>query len=251
MHATSKINWKTTQYVKIAGHLIASALSESTISPTDGGHGRLYWKLRKLRDDFLVDGFIEREIGKLIREYSDEKAVFVEVGCGDMSLHRYLPASLYYNAFDIALNPYHVAEVMRTNAHANLAFASAADIPMDNEVASIIVSTECFEHIRDIDTAVQEIYRVAKPGAYLICSIPNNYGYKYRRKGPHPGHVNSWSFTGFVEFMRKFHFEFIRGFMKGWWIPLRTRASYQLPLHSRAEAYNTNFFFVFKKAKKI
>jgi len=40
--------------------------------------------------------------------------------------------------------------------------------------------------------------------------------------------------------------------MKGFWIPITIspgKASYQLPISSKNEFYNTNFFFVFKKPK--
>ncbi len=40
--------------------------------------------------------------------------------------------------------------------------------------------------------------------------------------------------------------------MRGYWIPLTIlpgKASYQLPISSKNEFYNTNFFLVFKKLK--
>ncbi|MDE2183307.1 MAG: hypothetical protein KGJ78_09825 [Alphaproteobacteria bacterium] len=61
---------------------------------------RLY-PLVKLRQDLLVDGFIESEIGLLIRRYVKPDTVFLEVGCGDMSLKRFLPKDVAYNAVDL------------------------------------------------------------------------------------------------------------------------------------------------------
>ena len=104
----------------------------------------------------------------------------------------------------------------------------------------------------EIDTAVNEIRRTAMPGAVFICSIPNNYCYKYDKKGPHTGHINNWTYDGFIEYMKKNGFELIDGFMKGKWIPFplwMTKTSYQLPISSKSEYHNTNFFYVFKVVK--
>jgi ubiquinone/menaquinone biosynthesis C-methylase UbiE len=134
----------------------------------------------------------------------------------------------------------------------NVVIASASEIPVPSETASMIVSTETFEHIPEIGKTLQEIHRIAVPGAILICSIPNNYCNKYIKKGPHPGHINNWTYDGFVSLMQSYHFELVKGYMKGKWIPLPlwlTKTSYQFPLSSESEYYNTNFFYVFRVNK--
>lgn len=212
----------------------------------------ILWPLVKLRDDLLVDGFIKREIGKWIKEFANEDTVFCEVGCGNMGLLRYMPHNIYYNAFDISFSEFHLRRILKKRNNINVALTSATEIPLEANSVSLVVTTECFEHIPEIDKAVSEIYRVAMPAAKLLCSIPNNYCCKYQKKGPHPDHVNNWGYDEFKKFMSSRGFKFIRGHMKGLWVPLPlwlTKISYQLSISSKNEYYNTNFFYIFEAGK--
>jgi SAM-dependent methyltransferase len=210
------------------------------------------WPLFKLYGDLLVDGFIEWEIGKLIRKYIAKETVFLDIGCGDMSIRRFVPGDIWYNAMDLEVSDFHIIRVLRGKQNINVAMASASNIPVPSSTVSLIVSTETFCCIPEIDKAIQEIYRIATPDATLICSIPNNYCFKYVRKGPHKNSINNWTYDGFIEYMKSYHFEFVEGFMEGKWIPFPlwiTKASYQLPIKSRSEYHNTNFFYVFRARK--
>lgn len=205
-----------------------------------------------LRNYLLVDGFIKREVGKLVKKFLIHNTVFLDIGCGDLSLVRFLPRNLWYNAIDISLSEFHLKRVLNRRERINVALASATSIPLDSNSISLAVSTEVLEHIQDIDKALSEIYRILKPGGIFIISIPNNYCYKYQKKGPHPEHINNWTFKQFKEYMIHKGFIYLEGYMRGFWIPLTIlpgKASYQLPISSKNEFYNTNFFFVFKKRR--
>lgn len=255
----TKIEWTTKGYEVVGRY----ALSRVSGLRSGGNQGcgvkydsgpklllkRVLWPAHRIRSELLIDGFIKREIGRLVEKYLSNDDVFLDIGCGGMGLIRYLPEGRYYNALDLELSEFQIRRVLRRRSKVNLVLASATDIPAESKVASLIVSTEVFEHIPNIGDAIREIHRVAHSRATLICSIPNNYCHKYEKKGRHPGHVNDWTFAGFVEFMNSNGFELIEGFMKGYWIPLPrwlTRTSYQLPMSSKLERLNTNFFFVFR-----
>jgi len=215
---------------------------------------RVFWPLLKLRNDLFIDGFIEREIGKLIENYINKKSVFLEIGCGDMSLRKFIPNDLWYNAFDLELSDFHILRVLKEKQNINIALASATEIPIPSDTVSLIVSTETFEHIPEIEKAIQEIYRIATHNAIIICSIPNNYCKKYNIKGKNTQHINNWTFDTFIEFMKSFNIFFVKGFMKGKWISLPlwlTDTSYQLPFSSKLEFHNTNFFYVFRVNKAL
>jgi len=261
---TSRLRWTTTKSVIIGNHEIpCSEDLENEINQVagvreDSAHfmlKRVFWPMLKLKDDLFTDGFIEWEVGRRIRKYLEPSTVFLEIGCGDMSLLRYLPADQWYNAFDISFSEFHLRRVLAKSKNANLAMASATRIPLESNTASLIVSTECFEHIPDIDLAIDEIHRVATPDAVLICSIPNNYCYKYRVKGQHSEHVNNWTYEAFKEFMESHNFSFIEGLMKGVWIPLPlgmwkiSKTSYQLPIAGKSEFCSTNFIYAFRATK--
>jgi len=209
------------------------------------------WPFLSLRNYWLVDGFIEREIGKLIKKYLNRDSVFLEVGCGDMGLKRYLPKDAYYNAFDISLSEFFLMKASRDRKRINIALCSAEEIPLASNTASLIVSTEVLEHIRNIDKAMKEIRRVLKKDGFFIVSIPNNYCHKYRIKGPHEDHINNWTFEGFRKYVESAGFKTVESFMRGYWIPISpwlTPTSYQLPIASKKEYFNTNFFYVFQKS---
>ena len=212
----------------------------------------IIWPFFELKNFLFCDGFIEHCIGRWIRELSKDNKIYLEIGCGDMSLIRYLPDNICYNAFDLSLSEFHLRRVLSKKRNVNIALASATDIPLEPNSASLLVSTECFEHIPNIENAIKEIHRIAKPHAMLVCSIPNNYCYKYQKKGPHPEHINNWTYEGFIKFMISHKFKLLKSCMKGFWIPLPlwlTMTSYQLPISLKKEFYNTNFFYMFEVIK--
>jgi len=262
MYNQNKIEWTTEDYIVVGKQRIACV--PDLKDGYNQGCGvrfdsktKIFWKsilypILNIHNYFLVDGFIEYYIGKLIKKYISDDTSFLEIGCGDMGLRRFLPKSVLYNALDLELSEFQIRKNCLKKNKINIVLASAADIPVSSDVASLIVSTETFEHIPEINKAIDEIYRVAKPNAIVICSIPNNYCYKYNKKGPHAGHVNNWTYDGFVQFMKSHNFDLVQSFMKGWWVPFPlwlTKISYQLPFSSTSEYYNTNFFYVFRTKK--
>ena len=208
---------------------------------------KIFWPLIKLRADLLVDGYIERSIGKWIKELLGKETIFLEIGCGDMSLLKFLPDSVCYNAFDLSLSEFQLRRVFAKKRNINLALASATSIPLKSGSVSLIVATEVFEHIPKIDKAIREIHRIAKPKAKLICTIPNNYSKQYK-KYPHPDHINSWTFEGFKKYMHSRGFRFLKGHMKGFWLPIFKRPI-QLPISKKEESDNNTFFYMFEVEK--
>ncbi|MDE2183306.1 MAG: methyltransferase domain-containing protein [Alphaproteobacteria bacterium] len=135
------------------------------------------------------------------------------------------------------------------DGRANIAFASATSLPVESATVTLMASTEVLEHIPPVDAAVAEMRRVCADGAVLVCTIPNNYCYKYDRKGKNIQHVNEWTYEGFIAFMRKHRFELISGIMLGKYVELPkwlSTATYQLPWRSPDEYHNTNFIYTFR-----
>lgn len=197
----------------------------------------------------LVDGFIESQIVKWIRRYCKNGGNILEIGAGGGKLIKYVNPNQFYTGFDLKILPRAVRKYGRKN---NISFfiGDATDIPLPDSSVDYIWSTEVLEHITNIKKAMNEIRRVCKDGALLLISIPNNYCYKYKKKGSHPEHVNNWSYQEFVDFVSP-GFQVIEGVMKGYWIPIlkKSEYSFQLPFSHRDEFYNTNFFFVLKCIK--
>jgi SAM-dependent methyltransferase len=205
-----KLKWKTKKTLNLEQFQIPCANDLKSQCNQDWGIRRttsrisflypLLYPIFKIHQDLFVDGFIEREIGNQIKRFLTDETIFLEIGCGDMSLRRFLPYGVFYNAFDLEFNEYHLKRKLN-DPYVNIAIASAENIPLDSNIASLIIATETFEHIPDIDKAIMEIYRISKNGAKLLCTIPNNYCFKYQKKGPHMGHIHSWTFNEFINFM--------------------------------------------------
>jgi len=210
------------------------------------------WPIVSIQKNLLIDGFIYRKIAVWATDIINNDTVFLEVGCGNMEFKKFLPKHICYNAFDISLSTFHLGRIRQADRNTNIALASATNIPLKSSSVNLIVSCEVFEHVPNLEQAVSEIHRVAMPSAKLLCSIPNNYGYKYRQKGAHPDHINNFTFQEFVEFMESRGFILNKSTMKGWWIPFPkwlTKTSYQLPFSHRDEFYCTNFIYQFEVKK--
>jgi ubiquinone/menaquinone biosynthesis C-methylase UbiE len=255
----SKLEWKVSKYLVFKGRQIplGEEVPQNPIRQYSPFIRKMlpYVKLLDLLHTyFFVSGFIERTLGKWIRENLalEQNTTYLDIGCGDLALRGELPKHVIYNAFDISFSEYALDLAMRLKS-VNIAIASATKIPLDSNQVSILTATEVFEHIPAIDKALDEIHRVARFGALLLVSIPNNYCYKYHVKGQHKDHCNKWTFDEFITLMESHGFKFVKGCMKGWWVPfpsyLAGKNSYQLPITSDHEYYNTNFFFKFKVLK--
>lgn len=209
---------------------------------------KLLWPIFKLISDLCVDGFIEKGIGRWIKESSNKNSIFLDIGCGNTKLHRYIPSNFCYNAFDLSFSKFHLLRALKKK-NANIAIASAKDIPLKSNTVTIVASTECFQHINKFDQVIKEVHRVLKPGGVLVCTNSNPYSHKYKKKGPHIGIYNMWSNEEFIDIMKANKFVLIENYMKGYWIPFPrwiTKISFQIPISSKDEYMNTCFFYKFK-----
>ncbi|PIR72389.1 MAG: hypothetical protein COU42_01420 [Candidatus Nealsonbacteria bacterium CG10_big_fil_rev_8_21_14_0_10_36_24] len=210
--------------------------------------GKPYVSFMRLFTHYCIDGFIENQIKKWMKEYI-QKGIILEIGVGQGKLIKYIKPDCIYYGFDI-VNLSHLWNKYKKRKNINLFVGSAEHIPLVDNSIDYIISTEVFEHIRNFDKALEEIYRVSKNGTKLIISIPNNFCYKYKKKGPHQDHVNNWRYQEFIDLMAP-KFQLIEGKMNGYWLPIfrKSRYSLQIAYHHKLEYYNTNFFFVFECKK--
>ena len=250
-----KLKWKTDRFINIGKYKIPVFIDEKTLNKgivfirKDSKFiffiKKLLWPVFKYLSDFFIDGFIEKGVGRWLKKSLDKKSIFLDIGCGNTRLSNYLKNNIIYNAIDLSLSEFHLLRVMKKK-NSNICFASANKIPIESNSVSIVTSTECFQHIQNFNQAIDEIYRILKPGAILICTNSNPYAFKYDQKGPHEGVYNKWTNSEFIEFMKSKNFKLIDNYMKGYWVPLPkwlNKISIQLPISSKKENLNTCFFY--------
>jgi len=212
---------------------------------------KLLWPFVKSFSFIFIDGFIKEQIGKWIKEVVNNNTVFLDIGCGNFGLHKYIPSDIAYNAIDLSLSEFQLRRILK-HENSNLCIASAKKIPIGNNSVSLIASTECFQHIPNFEKAVEEMYRISKPGAILVCSNSNPYSKKYKIKGPHIGVYNMWTNEHFIDLMESKNFRLLENYMKGYWLPLPkwlTKISIQFPIKSKEENLNTCFLYKFEVIK--
>lgn len=108
-------------------------------------------------------------------------------------------------------------------------FCSPADsIPVADAVASRIICTEVLEHVEDPARVIEELYRVGKPGALYVFSVPESLSEALLKKvGPEsyfrePNHVRVFERETFAQAVRAGGLEIVSHTMTGffwsvWW----------------------------------
>lgn len=256
-----KLNWKSNNYVTVDKQKIPLAYdSENFYNEKEVIRKnsklifflkRMIWPISNFLSYYLIDGFIEKGIGVWIKSSISKESIFLDIGCGNFRLQKYISKTLTYNAIDLSLSEFHLGRILKQK-NSNICIASAKQIPIGSNSVSFIASTECFQHIPEFEKAAEEMYRILKPGSILVCSNSNPYSKKYQRKGPHIGVYNKWTNKQFIDLMESKNFRLIENYMKGYWLPLPkwlTQISIQFPITSNKENLNTCFFYKFVVVK--
>lgn len=212
---------------------------------------RIDARLRRAFGFWLVDGWIERRMGRYIRLHSGPDTTFLDVGCGvDTRLRAYLPPGVIYHGIDIL--PDLVDSPCAQRPDCNLLVADARSMPFPDGSFSVVASMEVLYEIAEWRTVLEEMRRVIAPGGIVVLSVPNAYCHKYAKKGPHPSRRSAGTFAEYAAALRKAGFAVIDSAMLGWWLPVLPAWKYSImfPVASRNEYYNCNFFFVCRATKE-
>ncbi|HEY0833623.1 MAG TPA: methyltransferase domain-containing protein [Azospirillum sp.] len=256
---STRLRWRTDRFVELDGHRIPIAPEVEARPPGWAGlrrqsrrtvaWKRLVWPLYHALLDATGDGFIEWEVGRLLKRHWRPGATYLEIACGALSLERFVPPGSWFNAFDIGLSEFHLRWTLARSRRVNAALADVERIPLPDACADVLVLTQAFGNFRNLDTALREIRRVAKPGARFICTVSNHHAWLYRSRTWKPRRPLPWRFAEFPEFMAERGFRFVEGHMKGFGIPApRWLVPHILtiPVTMPREDLNIVFFYVFE-----
>jgi len=143
----------------------------------------------------------------------DAKAALsvADIGCGpghmEAALSRAFPRARVVG-LDYAQSAVNFAQ--RFVPDATFIRGDVTDCGLADSAYDLVLCIECLEHIRDYNAALDNIFRILKPGGALVLTVPNgaiDRGALY--------HVNFWTQPEIIELLSQrgnvLHYQWIRG----------------------------------------
>jgi len=107
----------------------------------------------------------------------------VDVGCGDGAFIDFCSrqgAEVFFIDRDAARLATTEAKIKANQARSYRAIQSDCDpIPLEDSIGDLVICTEVLEHVADPRKFLDELIRVAKPGARLLITVPDSRSEKF------------------------------------------------------------------------
>lgn len=119
----------------------------------------------------------------LVTPHLQPGAAVVDLGCGQGTLLQHLqslPLNLKLSACD--LSPVLVANSAKAAPKATVKVGDLEALPFANAEFDAAFATEVLEHLIPPDKALSEIFRVIKPGGWLLVSLPNRDWFHFEKR---------------------------------------------------------------------
>lgn len=203
-----------------------------------------------LRDDALA-GFYNNKTGELFTGFTVSKDdVLVDVGCGGGGPLEFCARFAgTVHAVDVHAETVETARRRLVSrgidiSHVSFAVADASRLPLEDELATRIICLEVLEHVAAPDAVMNELVRVAAPGALLLISVPDQRGEELLHhfapeaawKPPH--HIRTFSADMLRELVEGAGLEVIdvatSGFFRLMWLAMYWKQTTHLSGHSHA-----------------
>jgi len=126
--------------------------------------------------DTLMNSYdVQRRLTVLIDEFLSPEEInskfVLDAGCGSgRGTKRLAALNSTVISLDLGIN---LLQYTRTLYRCHPVAGSILDIPIEENVFDVVYSSEAIEHTLDPLFAIQELYRVLKPGGKLVLSTPN------------------------------------------------------------------------------
>lgn len=109
-------------------------------------------------------------VRRLCKKYSRKQGLYIlDIGCGTGSTIK--ETQLLGPSYGIDVSP-EAVKYCRERGVDSVCVADASALPYRDERFDIIISVDVLEHVDDDVGSLEEIYRVCRPGAILILTVP-------------------------------------------------------------------------------
>lgn len=130
----------------------------------------LFWRMRK--------AFVEA-INSIFKDCP--AVVVVDFGCGEKPYEPLFAGHIQkYIGVDVSRNP-----------KADIIISANDRVPIDGDVADVVLSVQVLEHVVDVDLYLSECWRMLKPGGILLLSTHGFWTYH-----PYPTDFRRWTCAG-------------------------------------------------------
>ncbi|OGG00204.1 hypothetical protein A3D78_01050 [Candidatus Gottesmanbacteria bacterium RIFCSPHIGHO2_02_FULL_39_14] len=146
--------------------------------------------------DFFV---LKRLYGllKIIANYIPPNSIIIDYGCGNAP---------YENLFNIRPNRYLKVDIGK-NKIADIHIKEDMPLPLKNNFADVILSTQVLEHVNNVDLYLRECQRILKKKGSLILSTHGLWPFH-----PSPGDFQRFTAPGLKLLIKKYDFRTLKFF---------------------------------------
>ena len=104
------------------------------------------------------------------RPFCNKEKVLVDFGCGDGTILRSLPAT---QKIGVEINPACHEKIERLNRSVDVPIQVHSDLAqVDDEIADVVTSNHCLEHVPSPLETLKEVSRILKPGGTFVLVVP-------------------------------------------------------------------------------
>ncbi len=168
----------------------------------NGGISKWYWDYKD---------------GKIIQAIPEDTKSIMDLGCGEGILLEKL-TNHFPNASIMGVDfiPENIEICKKIGLNAVIGDLYNLDFP-DNSWDTVLL-IEVIEHLENPDSAINELFRVLKPGGTLVILFPNDFIFfvsrlltlKFKQLTYDPGHVKQWTHFGIRNILSSKKFEKIK-----------------------------------------
>ncbi len=151
----------------------------------------------------------------------EKNVVILDFGCGNGAILKEMSV-LNPDARYIGVDVSETGLSQARKNFPNVAFYKISDggkIPLENESADFIFSSEVLEHVYDTENAISELQRILKPGGKILLTVPYHGFVKNiliaitnfnRHFDPAGSHIRFFSKKTLLRLLKRFNFNVIK-----------------------------------------